>query len=223
MEKSGVVELDAQIGVVRGDAPWRVVVPDVELDVGISPNVELDIDGAYALEGPDDGAFSFDHAAPDNIWFGAKLGLFDSREAGETSAWAVGVQLGPKLPVARDAHGIGYEALALAGYTWAESHVVLNLGGLVDPGSQVSRGRPIGIEGGIDLDWQLGQSALSVTGELATVHFFSPDADQLNATAGVTLAASDNLDLSVIGLVGLLHAGDRGGVLFGVSPKFALW
>jgi hypothetical protein len=27
----------------------------------------------------------------------------------------------------------------------------------------------------------------------------------------------------VVGLIGLLRGGDRGGVLLGVAPKFALW
>src|SRR5207244_2826592 len=80
METSGAVEVDVQVGFVHGDLPWRAVVPDVELDVGLDPNVELDIDGTYAVEGPDNGRFSFDHAAPENVWIAAKLGLYDSRE-----------------------------------------------------------------------------------------------------------------------------------------------
>ena len=222
MEHAGVVELDVQVGMVRGDAPWRLVVPDVEVDVGISQNVELDVDGAYAIEGPGNGQFSFDHPAPDNLWVAAKLGLYDSRDDGRSAAWAIGAQLGPKLPLANDAHGIGYEALLLVGHTRGESHIVLNAGGLVDPGAGISSGRPAGIEGGLDLDLHFGHSPLSITGELAAVHFFSPDADQLNMTGGVTLAASEQLDFSLLGLVGFL-GGDRAGVLFGVSPKFALF
>src|SRR5439155_16024967 len=94
MEKEGLVELDVQMGAVRGEGPWRVVVPDVELDIGLTRNVELDVDGAYAIEGPDDGSFSLDHAAPDNVWIAAKLGLFDSRaDKDETSVWAIGAQI----------------------------------------------------------------------------------------------------------------------------------
>jgi hypothetical protein len=222
MEKTGIVEVDVQVGAVRGDAPWRAVVPDVEVDIGITSNVEIDVDGAYAIEGPGDGRFSFDHPAPDNLWVAAKLGLFDSREDGAATAWAVGAQLGPKLPLANDAHGIGYEALLIAGHTRGESHFVLNFGGLVDPGGQIAAQRPIAVEGGIDLDLHFGASPLSVTGELAAVHFFSDDEDQLNATAGLTFGASEALDLSIVVLRGFL-AGDRAGILFGVSPKFALF
>ena len=224
MEATGLVDVDVQVGTVKGDGPWRTVVPDIEVDVGLTPNVEIDVDGAYAVEGPDDGQFSFDHAAPENVWIAAKLGLYDSREGdGDTTAWAIGAQLGPKLPVANGARGIGYEGLIIAGYTWGESHFVVNIGGLVDPGAQISSQRPEGIEGGLDVDVQLGPSPVSVTAELATVHFFSVDSDQLNGTAGVTFGASEQLDISLIGLVGFLKGGDRGGVLLGVSPKFALW
>jgi hypothetical protein len=224
MEDSGLTEVDVQVGMVRGDGPWRTVVPDVELDVGLTPNVELDVDGAYAVEGPDDGQFALDHPAPENVWIAVKLGLYDTREDdSDTTAWAIGAQLGPKLPVANDAHGIGYEALVIAGYRWRESHVVLNLGGLIDPGLQVSSQRPEAVEGGLDVDVQFGRSPWSVTAELAGAHFFSADSDQLNGTAGLTFAASEMLDLSLVGLVGFLKGGDRGGVLLGISPKFALW
>src|SRR5437868_14714584 len=80
MEKTGLVELDTQVGFVHGDLPWRLVVPDVEIDVGLTPEVELDVDATYAVEGPDDGRFTFDHSAPENIWLSVKLGLLDTRE-----------------------------------------------------------------------------------------------------------------------------------------------
>src|SRR4030095_5080989 len=87
-------------------------------------------------------------------------------------------------------------------------------------GAQISSGRPAGVEGGLDLGLHFDHSALSITGELAGVHFFSPDADQLNMTGGVTLAASEQLDFSLLGLVGFL-GGDRADVLFGASPPRA--
>ena len=218
-----MLDVDLQLGAVRGDVPWRLVVPDVELDLGISRTVELDVDGAYAIAGTDDGRFTLDHPAPDNIWLAAKLGLYDSRETGATTAWAMGVQLGPKVPLAPEAHGVGYEALVLVGRTWGASHLVLNLGAIVDPGAQISTQRPAGLEGGVDLDLALGQSAFSLTGELGGVRFFSADPHQLHATAGVTWAANDKLDISAIGLIGLLSGGDQRGILLGISPKFVVW
>jgi hypothetical protein len=51
MEEAGVTEVDLQLGAVRGPpgSPWRAVLPDFELDLGLLPNLELDLDGAYAI------------------------------------------------------------------------------------------------------------------------------------------------------------------------------
>jgi hypothetical protein len=222
MEKPGVLDLDFQFGPMRADA-WRLVVPDVELDLGLLPQVELDIDAAYAIES-DSAGFSLDHAAPDNIWLAAKLGLAGWQDDGnKDAAWAIGLQLGPKLPAARDAHGVGYEALLLAGRTWGDSHLVLNFGGLIDPGDAIGSGRPTGIEGGLDADLKTRLSWLSITGELGGVHYVSDDPDELHVTAGLTWSPNERLDISLIGLVGFLPGGDRQGLLLGISPKFPLW
>src|SRR5438552_2278800 len=68
LEDPGVSEVDLQVGVIRGQGPWRLVVPDFEIDLGILRNLELDVDGAYALEAPGPGSFKFENAAPDNLW-----------------------------------------------------------------------------------------------------------------------------------------------------------
>jgi hypothetical protein len=72
-EETGIAELDLQFGPVRGQGPWRIVVPDFELDLGLLPWLEIDLDGAYAVEGPDNGPFSLDHSAPDALWPSVKL------------------------------------------------------------------------------------------------------------------------------------------------------
>lgn len=97
-----------------------------------------------------------------------------------------------------------------------------NVGGLVDPGSAVASGRPVGIEGGLDVSVDLRGTRLSVSGELAGVRFFSADPHELHATAGLTWATTSALDISLVGLLGWLRGGDRAGVLLGVSPKFTL-
>jgi hypothetical protein len=225
MEDAGKLEVDLQFGVVRGEGPWRAAVPDAELDVGLAPGVELDIDGAYAIEGADDGPLAFDHAGPSDLWVCAKLGLYDDDDdEAPGSGWAIGGQIGPKLPTGRESHGVGYEGLFLVGRRWGgDSHLVLNVGGLVDPGAAVGSGRPVGVEGGVDVSVDLHGTHFSLSGELAGMRFFSADAHQLHATAGVTWATTEALDVSLVGLVGFLRGGDRGGVLLGVSPKFALW
>ena len=224
LEQPGVVDIDLQVGAIRSDGPWRAVIPDLEIDVGLARNVELDLDATYAIEGPPGGQFAFDRAAPDNIWFAAKLGLFDARDLENKSAWALGLQMGPKLPVARDARGAGYEALALVGRTVRRVHLVFNAGGLVDPGGAISAQRPAGLEAGLDLDIDLNEKdTFSFVAELGGVRFVSSDPDQLHATAGILFSPNEYLDFSSIGLVGFLPQGDRFGTLFGVSPKFALW
>jgi hypothetical protein len=223
MEEAGVVEVDLQFGAIRGQGPWRIIVPDFELDVGILPWLELDLDGAYAIEGPTTGPFRLDHAAPDSLWPCLKLGLFDLHDGGANQAWALGMQLGPKIPVAPGAHGIGIEGLVLVGYVRGPVHAALNLGAFVDPSSDATAGRPIGLEAGFDLEFELGKSKrYSLIGELSGVRFLSDDPHQLLATAGVKWAALPSMDLTVIGLWGFLAGSDRYGVLFGVSPKFHL-
>src|SRR3954452_14768285 len=134
LEDTGVAELDVQLGTLRSaGGPARVVVPDFELDVGLLRNLELDIDGAYAIEGPAAGPFAFDHAAPDNLWVGLKVGLYDYGDddrnvngapaagAPGSDAFSLGVQVGPKLPVISGSHGVGGEVLALLGYSSGKS------------------------------------------------------------------------------------------------------
>jgi hypothetical protein len=224
MEETGVVEIDVQFGAIRSRGPWRVVVPDFELDIGLLPYLELDLDGAYAIEGPSTGPFSFDHAAPDSLWPTLKLGLFDSRDDDAKQAWAFGTQVGPKIPVAPGSHGLGCEGLVLVGYMSGPLHTVVNLGGFVDPAPDAVSGRPIGIEGGLDVELELGMSGrYSLLGEISGVHFVSDDPHQLMATAGFKWAATSNLDLSIIGLWGFLAGSDRYGVLLGISPKVHLF
>ena len=222
LEEAGVVQLDTQFGMMRSaDGPSRLIVPDVELDIGLARNVELDIDASYAIEGPDAGPFALDHAAPDNVWVAAKVGLLDVRNLAAHTAWALGVQLGPKLPVAHGTSRLGAEGLLLVGRTMGRAHLVLNVGGLVDPYVE-DTGRARGYEAGLDFAVDLdAQGTWSLLAELGGVRFVSDDASQLHATLGASVSATEWLDLSATGLVGLLEGGDRLGLLFGVSPKLA--
>jgi hypothetical protein len=220
LEKTGTVEVDVQVGAIQSRGPARVVVPDFEIDVGLLPNLELDLDGAYAIEGPPAGPFAFDHAAPDSLWLGAKVGLYDWTDEEAHHSWALGVQLGPKVPTASATHGVGGEALFLIGHTRGTTHLVLNTGAFVDPHPDAASGRPVGFELGLDLERDLDAAGrFSITGELSGVRFVSSDPAQLLATAGLTFSARDNLDLSLVALVGFLDGSDRYGALLGVSPK----
>jgi hypothetical protein len=226
LEQPGVVEADLQVGAIRGQGPgpWRAVIPDLELDVGLLRNLELDLDAAYAIEGPDMGPFSFDHAAPDNLWPSAKIGIVDFADDGKgggwVDAWGIGTQIGPKLPVAPGAHGIGAEGLLLVGYAVKRTHLVLNLGGFYDPHPDATSVRPVAAEAGLDLDQDLDKEGhFSIKGELSAVHFRQGYSDQLAATLGLAWSPVDAFELSLSGLWGFLAGGDRYGALLGISPK----
>jgi hypothetical protein len=224
IEQPGVIQGDLQFGVVRGEGLARIVVPDFEVDVGILPNLELDVDGAYAIERGTRGPFSFDHAAPDSLWTAAKVGLYDRQNEAAATALAFGVQLGPKWPIAAAAHGVGVEGLALVATSYTIVHAVWNLGGFVECAPVPHAERPRGLEFGLDLAVDLDDDQrFSLTSEFSLVHFLSLDADQFATSVGVSWSITDTLDVSVVGLVGLLAGGDRYGVLLGVAPKFALF
>jgi hypothetical protein len=224
LEETGVLEVDLQFGVIRSRGPARVVVPDFEVDLGLLPNLELDLDGAYAVEGPSSGPFAFDHAAPDSLWPAAKVGIYDANDPDAHTAFALGIQLGPKLPVAAGSHGVGVESLALVGTAFGRTHLVWNAGAFIDPDPDATPGRPTGLELGVDVDIDLDATdTFSLEGGLSGVRFLSNDPDQLLATTGITWSPIEALDLSLLGLVGFLQGSDRYGVLLGVSPKLRLF
>ena len=224
MEPTGILDIDVQLGAIRSPGPWRAVMPDFELDFGLLPYLELDLDGAYAVEGPSTGPFSFDHAAPDSLWPSLKLGLYDDHDGLSHRAWALGLQVGPKIPVAPGAHGMGVEGLLLVGYLLGPLHTVLNVGAFADPAPDATSGRPLGIEAGLDFELDLDDvNRFSLTGEVSGVRFVSDDPHQLLATAGLKWAVSPALDLTVVGLWGFLAGSDRYGALLGISPKFRLF
>ena len=60
LENPGVLDVDLQLGYIDATPTGRVVLPDVELDLGIARNFELDVDATYALD-PTGGSL------PDNL------------------------------------------------------------------------------------------------------------------------------------------------------------
>jgi hypothetical protein len=222
-EETGVLEFDLEVGAIRTEGPWRLTVADFEMDVGLLPNLELGLDGAIAVEGPAEGPFSFDHTVYDVLWASAKIGLWDDVDEQTQRTRAIGLQLGPKLPV-HATQGVGAETLILTGTRARPLTFALNVGGFVDPAPDAMSYRPWGAEAGVDIEIDLGKSdQLTLTGELAGILFGSADANQLHATAGLSWSVSPNLDLSVVGLVGLLPGGDRYGFLVGAEPKLRLF
>jgi len=215
LEESGVVDIDVQMGMLQGPDGSRTLVPDFEIDVGLLDNLELDLDGAFAVERAANGQIN----TYDNLWLAAKVGIFDARDPRTGNAWALGLQLGPKLPVGRGFEGLGFESLVLLGFTRRRIHTVLNLGGFADADN--GQGRPLGLQAGVDFTLDLDQSGdVSFDASLAGVYFVTTDPAQLLFSGGFTWAANEQLDVSVAGLVGFLPGSDRFGVLVGFSPKF---
>lgn len=223
MVDPGELELDTQVGFATTDGPSRFVLPDLELNLGITPHFELDLDTQLGVEGRDSGPFRADHLYRDNLWPAAKLALVDQRDATRRRGYGFGAQFGPKIPISRGATGAGYEGVLLFGVTRDFAHVVVNGGGFADPGREVSRGRPLAVEGGLDLVFDLDQRrAFSIISELGGIRYFSDDDDELHASLGVAWQANEDLQLSVVYVHGFL-AGDRDLALLGVSPTIALW
>jgi hypothetical protein len=213
------MEIDLQLGAVKGPDASRIVSPDLELDLGLVDGVELDLDDAFAAEGAGGRRF-FDHESLDNLWLSAKIGLYDAHD--DARSWALGVQVGPKLPLATGAQGIGVEGLLLIGFMTGPLHLVGQVGGLVDPHTGAAA-RPFGPEAGLDLEYELVPDRWSLLGELGAVWYHTSDPNQLAVTAGIQFSPAQTLDLSLVGLVGLLPGSDPFGLLFGISPKLALW
>ncbi len=202
------------------DTGHRFVVPDLEVDLGLLPNVEFDVDAAFAID-----HFDGSHPAVDGeaVWTSVKLGLLDSHDTGGGYAFAAGLQLGPRLPTV-GTRGLGYAGLALLGLAKQRLHLVGNLGAIIDPGEHITSGQAKSLVAGLDLDLDLdGRDAWSLIGELGTAIYLSNDPNELTMTGGFACNVLPSLELSAILLAGFLPGGDRGAILFGVSPKVSLW
>lgn len=213
LEDPGVVDLDVQLGTFRG-TPRRAFVTDVELDLGLAANVELDVDGAVSWIG--DGRLQ---RVWDPLWISSKLGLFERHDPVAKTAWALGLQIGPRVALDRP-RGLGYEGLLLLGRTVRATTLVLNAGFMADArAGDAPRG--LALELGADLNHAFSPT-WALLGELSLQRFFTGDPHHIEATLGLA-RTSPWLDVSIVGLVGLLSPGDRFGVLIGVSPKLRLF
>ena len=223
-ESTGVFEVDVEFGLIRGPASGRLMIPDFELNFGILDNVELDLDGSYALESTVPGSFSFDRPVPSSLWPSVKVGIYDDHDPETQRARAIGVQVGPRIPIASGAHGLGFESLVVFGGSRRGLSVALNLGAFVEPPTDAVSRYSLGVDAGIDLELALdSHDRFQLTGELGGSYFLTADPNQLHTTAGITWTVSPNLDLSVVGIVGILPGDDRYGVLVGFEPKLRLF
>jgi hypothetical protein len=222
LEDVGTAEFDLQAGPTlgSGDTGNRFVVPDLEFDLGLTSNVEIDVEGSFAIDHFDGPHPRLDGEA---LWTAVKLGVFDSRDERGKHTLAGGLQLGPRLPTI-GTRGIGYAGLALLGLGVDRTHLVANLGAIVDPGEHITSGQAKSLVAGLDLDLDLdARGTWSFVAEAGGAYYVSPDPNEIALTAGVAYDVTPMLELSTILLAGLLPGGDRAAILFGVTPKLALW
>ena len=221
---TGVADADLEFGVIRGPSTGRLVVPDFELSLGVLDNLELDLDGTYTLESSVPGSFAFDLPVPSALWPSVKIGFYNDHDYETGRAQAVGMQIGPKIPVAGGTHGVGGEGLLVLGGSMKGLNLTFNLGGFVEPPPDAVSPYSVGVEAGIDLDLVLdSRERFHLTSELASVYFFTQDPSQIHVTGGISWSVHPNLDLSVVGIYGFLEGDDHYGVLFGMDPKIRLF
>lgn len=220
LEAPGILDLDLQLGPVWGNSASgdHVLMPDFEVGLGLTRNVELDVSGTFTIDRENGQR----HVTGDSLWVATKLGVFDLID-GTGNVWAVGLELGPRLPTL-DAGGIGYGALGLLGWTHRGLALVLNVGSFIDPGASANAGHPTSLLFGLDLNAALDdRGRFSLQSELGFAHYLSTDPDELAYTLGTTYALTGHLDISVMALSGFLPNTDHWGVLLGVSPQLELW
>lgn len=220
LEKAGTLDVDLQVGPLRdtSGSAHRVVLPDFELGLGLTSNVELDVSGAFSADSSS-GARRFSGEA---LWIASKLELFDDHDRAG-NAFAVGLELGPRLPTL-GSEGIGYGALGLLGYKGRRIGLVLNAGTLFDPGASPHATPSGSLLFGLDLNVELSPSGRwSAQSELGFTHYLGADPDELEATLGGTYAVSKTLDASLTLLAGAAAAAQHAGLLLGLSPQFQIW
>jgi hypothetical protein len=219
-EDPGDLEIDLQFGPQLRPDGNRLYLPDFELDFGLRDDLEIDLDGAFAEEGFDrpSGSRSF---AADPLWTSVKVGLVDISRT-DTQRFALGAQLGPRLPIGKGVAGVGYEALVLAGYTSSELHLVVQGGFVIDPGATQGAGRPTGFVGGVDVSQALGKR-FTVAAEVGTSLYTSHDPHELNVSLGSVFTSSEHSSFSVVVLGSLLERTRALSLLVGFAPKVSFF
>ena len=220
LERAGILDFDLQAGPVLGNSSSgdRVLIPDFEIGLGLTSNVELDVIGSFSIYRQN----GRPAVTGDSLWIASKLGLVDERDR-HGNAWALGLELGPRLPTF-GAVGIGYGALGLLGFKHRWLSLVLNAGSFIDPGTSLDEKGPRSLLLGLDMNAELDpRGQWSLQSELALAHYLGPDPDQLALAFGATYAVSSHLDVSLTALGGFFPHSDHFALLLGASPQLGLW
>lgn len=223
-DPAGEMHMDLAFGAMRGESGQRWLAPDFDIDFAVTETVILGLDGAITNDVTPYAPYTFDRLRAENLWANSKVRLFDSVDDMALTSTSAGLQLGPRFPTAPGNRGAGFQALGLAGRKIGHTSGVINLGGMIDSGDSIARGRPVAVLAGFDLVAALGETGLlSLMADLSGTFFFSGEKHQLATTFGPVVAAAPWLDISLNALVGFLGGGDHLGAYVQLTPKVALF
>jgi len=189
------------------------VVPDVELDLGLTRWLEVDLDAALSvteLEKRDK------PLAGDPIFLSARFDAYSWKSPRSSATFGVGFQLGPRFPSVNTPRGVGFGGLVLFGGGSSDFHLVGNAGSVFD------RGQSRAIAYGLDWDAALGH-ALSLIGDVSVVQYFGSDPAQLLVDVGASYKPSPALELFALAIAGPALRGDRAGGLVGVAYTYRVF
>jgi hypothetical protein len=220
LQEPGNLEVDMQVGGLYGDGVdgSRIILPDYEIDLGLTNWLEVDIDGAFSITqvGGDVGI------GGDPLWTSLRFEVLDLKDE-RGRHFGIGLQAGPRFRTVDNARGVGLGALLLVGGGTKKFHAVANLGAFLD------REQAGAIAYGGSVMWDLERRRKwTVQGQLAASHYFGntngdTDPDQLWLLAGFGNQLTETLQVSLLALANPFARGDRLGGLVAFTWDHRLW
>jgi hypothetical protein len=221
LQDPGKLELDMQVGALYGDGVdgSRVILPDMDLEIGIASWLEIDIDGAFTVTQLGTGR---PELGGDPLWTSLRFELLNMEDE-DGDNFGVGLQVGPRFRTVDNARGVGLGAVALIGGGSKTLHAVGNFGTFVDQEQAVA------LVYGAGLQWEFElRRKWSLVGQLAGAHYFGEvgedeDPDQTFLQFGFGTPLNDALEVELLAVAGPFARGDRAGLLAGITWDSRLW
>ncbi|MET0283842.1 MAG: hypothetical protein ABW352_05210 [Polyangiales bacterium] len=223
LQQPGNLELNVQAGGLYGDGVDgnRIIVPDLEVDLGIFKWMEVSIDGAFSVTNV---ATSDVGLGGDPMWTSARFELLNMKQDNkEHTTFGMGLQVGPRFRTIDNARGVGLGALLLIGGGTKELRAVGNIGTFLDR----QQAGAIVYGGSVEYDLELRRKWI-LQAQLACAHYFGntngdTDPNQMFLLAGFGTEVKKDLSLSLLGLTGPFAKGDRLGLMASVTWDHKLW
>jgi hypothetical protein len=221
LQDPGKLEIDVQMGGLYGDGVdgSRIIIPDLEIDIGLTDWLEIDIDGAFSLTQV---AMPSLGVGGDPLWVSARFELLNLEDE-EGKNFGIGLQVGPRFQTVDNARGVGLGSLLLVGGGTRTLRSVVNLGVFMD------REQATALAYGAGVEWEFERRhKWSLQGLLAGAHYFGnthgdTDKDQTFLLTGVGRQLSETLELSLLALTGPFAKGDRLGLMAALTWDHQLW